>query len=862
MASREVGYSCARNEVKSGTGHTGAPPKLLKAQETWCGWFRETNIGRAGQLIDSWGISRQRVFVFLILCLVGQVFYLILPRPLFDEPNSTVLLDRGGNLLGARISADQQWRFPTIDKVPDKFRKAILNYEDRYFYYHPGINPAALVRAAYLNIRQGRVVSGGSTLTMQVIRLARKNPGRTYLQKAVETFLAFRLEFSFSKDEILRLYASHAPFGGNVVGLDAASWRYFGVDPQNLSWGEAATLAVLPNSPGLIYPGRNPRQLLAKRNALLDQLLRRGVIDEATCRLAKSETLPLKPFSIPQWAPHLLERAIKDGFRGQKTVTTLDRDLQERVAGILTIHENRLKANYIRNAAALVLDVNSGNVLAYCGNMPGGGSENGSQVDIITAPRSTGSILKPFLYAAMLHDGLLLPNTLVPDIPTQISGFIPENYNLTYDGAVPAKNALSRSLNIPAVKMLQTYGYEQFYALLRKMGMTTLVKPARHYGLALILGGAEATLWDLAGIYASMARTLNSLSPSGPGGPDNDGWPEEAGTPQSTRQKKNAGNSGFHPPCYVTGKPAGPQIRQQGTASPDPASIWLTFEAMIEVSRPDEEIHWRHFASGRKIAWKTGTSFGNRDAWSIGVTPDHVVAVWVGNASGEGRPGLTGITAAAPVLFDIFQLLPASAWFTQPDCTMIRIPVCRYSGHRPSAVCDVIDTMWVQKAGARTSPCPYHQIIHLDNTGTWQVNSDCEAAENMQHVPWFILPPVQEWYFRNKNPFYKILPPFRKDCTAADTRRNMEIIYPKNNSRIYIPIELDGTPGSAVFKVAHRDGTARIYWHLDDRFMGITTAVHQLALKPGKGMHHLTLVDQGGESLRISFEVISDRGGS
>ena len=778
-----------------------------------------------------------RYFLIAFILLMAVFFWFALPQPLFQDPLSTVLLDRNGNLLGAKISSDQQWRFPECEKVPEKFRLAITNYEDRYFRYHPGFDPVAIIRAAYLNIKHRRIVSGASTISMQVVRLMRKNRERTFTEKFMEIFLAFRLELTRSKTTILMLYASHAPFGGNVVGLDAASWRYFGTDAGQLSWAEAATLAVLPNSPGLIYPGRNPRFLLARRNRLLDLLFDRGVIDATTCDLAKSEKLPEKPFPLPQLAPHLLDRAVKDGNKGARVCSTVDIALQKRISDILDIHGVQLRANEIHNAAALVLEVNTGAVLAYLGNMPGTVSgDHGNNVDIILAPRSTGSILKPFLYAAMLNDGLLLPNTLVPDIPMQIGGFIPENYNLTYDGAVPAKMALSRSLNIPAVKMLQTYRYEQFYALLRKLGMTTLTKQADHYGLAIILGGAEANLWDLAEIYASMARTLNHYAVNG-----------------SKYDKAD-----FHPPRYLIPKGTEKQSFSDQSSWFDAGSIWLTFEAMVEVSRPDAEQQWQQFSSSHKIAWKTGTSFGNRDAWAIGVTPEYVVAVWAGNASGEGRPGLTGIAAAAPVLFDIFKALPPSTWFKPPADALIQVPVCRYSGYRATSICEFTDTVWIQKQGAKTAACPFHQIVHLDKTGQWQVNSNCEPTENMQHVSWFVLPPVQEWYFRNKNPFYKVLPPFRADCRGNNDRRNMDIIYPKNNSKIYIPVELSGKPGSAVFKVAHRNSETMVYWHLDNRFIGTTAQVHQMALSPSQGMHRLTLVDQNGERITISFEVIND----
>lgn len=772
-------------------------------------------------------------FIFLLLVILyypsGNIFH---------EPLSTVFLDRDGNLLGAKIAADQQWRFPERKEVPEKFRKAILTYEDRYFYYHPGFNPISIIRAVFQNIKKGKIVSGGSTISMQVIRLARKNKQRTVKEKLIEILQAFRLELTHNKEEILALYASHAPFGGNTIGLDAAAWRYFGIFPENFSWAEAATLAVLPNSPALIYPGKNQAKLLAKRNRLLDLLFRSGVIDKNTSELAKAETLPQKPFPLPQLAPHLLERAVKEGQLGKCIITTLNVRMQEKVRDILLLHYPQLKANEIENAAALVLEVNSGNVLAYEGNISSRGeNENGNDVDIITSPRSTGSILKPFLYTAMLNDGLILPNSLIPDIPMQIGGFIPENYTLTYEGAVPAQRALSRSLNIPAVKMLQSYGYDQFCSLLRKIGMTTLTKPADHYGLSLILGGAEANLWDLAGIYASMARTLNHYTETG-------------------MYNKND----FHPPDYILKEKNNKPEFTSRTSLFDAASIFLAFKAMVEVARPDEEQQWQQFSSSSKIAWKTGTSFGNRDAWSIGVTPGYVVAVWVGNASGKGRPGLTGIGTAAPILFDIFKTLPSTTWFKTPYNEMVPVAVCRQSGFRASSICEPVDTIWVQKKGLRTPACPFHQIVHFDKTENWQVTSNCVSPSEMVHKSWFVLPPVQEWYFRNKNPFYKVLPPFRPGCAPSESH-SMDMIYPHPNSRIYIPVDLDGEPGGMVFKVAHRTPQHTVYWHLDDHFIGTTVQIHQMALSPEKGFHRLTLVDENGETLTIRFEIMTKESG-
>ena len=756
------------------------------------------------------------------------------PAHLFRDPTATVLYDRDGRLLGARIAADGQWRFPESEAVPEKFAKALTCYEDRWFRFHPGFNPWALVRAAAMNHRAGRVVSGGSTLTMQMVRLSRKNKSRTYGEKLIETVLALFTELTRTKREILRLYASNAPFGGNVVGLDAAAWRYFGTQAGKLSWAEAATLAVLPNSPGLIYPGRNQATLLNKRNKLLDRMWQLGILDLNACELAKSEPLPPKPWPLPRLAPHLLNRLAGEGHRGERIVSTLDGHLQERVASILGLHAASLEANGIGNAAVLVVETATGRVLAYEGNLPSAGTGHGGDVDIITAPRSTGSILKPFLYAAMLNEGLILPNTLVPDIPVQIGGFIPENFSHSYDGAVPASRALARSLNIPAVKMLQTYGYTPFCTLLRNLGIATLRKPADHYGLSVILGGAEATLWDLTGIYASMARSL-----------------EQAGPAEST----TASNL-WHPPV-VTGDKASALTGTGSAAGFSPAATWLTFEAMVEATRPDEDAEWQIFSSSRRIAWKTGTSFGNRDAWAVGVTPEYVVGVWAGNASGEGRPGLTGIGAAAPVLFDVFRSLPPTTWFYRPAKGLVKAEVCRVSGYRASELCGERDTIWIPEQGLRTAACPFHILVHLDSTGRFQVSSDCVSPSAMQNVAWFVLPPAQEWYFRTKNPFYRMLPPFRNGCASVTGNRNMELIYPREGSILYVPVDLDGKTGSTVFRAAHHNPDATVYWHLDQQFLGTTRQSHQMALSPERGFHRLTLTDSNGESLSIGFEIMT-----
>lgn len=772
------------------------------------------------------------MIIYLVAVLL---FYSSLPSPLFSDPACCLIEDRTGELLGARIAADEQWRFPANDKVSEKFVQALVTFEDRRFYTHQGVDGLAIVRAIRNNIRYKGVKEGGSTLSMQVIRLMRKGQKRTFTEKVVEAFLAIRLEAGYSKAQILALYASHAPFGSNVVGIDAAAWRYFGREAEDLSWAEAATLAVLPNAPGLIHPGRNRAALKIKRDLLLDQLHAQNCLDEETCALAKAEPLPERPLLLPQHAPHLLDRVAKK-YPMQRSATTLSLPLQKSVNSIVDNHVQVFKANMVNNAAVLVADVKTGQVLAYVGNAFDVDDKiNGSKVDVITAPRSTGSILKPFLYAAMLDEGELLPNMLLPDVPLHIAGFSPNNYNKTFDGAVPAHEALERSLNVPSVRMLLDYNVDKFHSLLMELGMTTLSKPAGHYGLSLILGGAEGTLWDISTIYANLAREVNNF------GRHSGKYNEYDWHSLNFLQEENADLT---------------RTRLTRSGKIDAAAVFQTLEALSELNRPEEESSWKMFSSGRKVAWKTGTSYGNRDAWAVGVTPDYVVGVWVGNANGEGRPLLTGVGYAAPLLFDVFNLLPNShQWFGRPYDEMSYISVCRKSGHRSTDLCTETDSIWVVNAGLSSAVCPYHILVHLDASGRYRVNSNCYPLEQMQHRSWFILPPAQEWYYRHNNADYPALPPWLDKCVASEGIVPMQLIYPSGTISLMVPRLMDGSVGKVIFQAAHTRLNAAIFWHVDEEYIGTTQDNnHQLPYTPTAGFHRLTLIDDEGNKLVSSFE--------
>ena len=775
----------------------------------------------------------------LILLFIGAgfvcLYFFALPDQLFEDPYSTVLVDRTGQLLSASIAKDGQWRFPESDQVNSKFEKAIVAYEDKRFWNHPGVDPLAMARALRKNVLAGEVVSGGSTLTMQVIRLSRKNTSRNLFNKIIETLLATCAELRYSKKKILSLYAAHAPFGGNVVGIEAACWRYFGRSARDLSWGEATLLAVLPNNPSLIHLARNRDRLRKKRDHLLGKLFREGIIDELSHQLAISEPIPEKPQLLPRLAVHLLDRAAQEGLAQHIIRSSLHQELQIRTEQLVMDHSQRLRAGQIFNAAALILDVKSGQTLAYVGNsLPG--KEHEQDVDVIRSPRSTGSILKPFLFAAMLDEGKILPKTLLPDIPTLINGFSPKNFSKQFDGAVAADQALIRSLNVPTVYELKDYRYEKFYDLLQHIGMKSLKQPADHYGLTLALGGAEGSLWDITGMYASAARTLINYF-------------ERPG-------KNKYDPNDFHSPVYLA-ESSTPKPNLEPSSYLSASSLWLTFETLRELYRPGEETGWRQFNSSKAIAWKTGTSFGLRDGWAIGVTPSYAVGVWVGNADGEGRPGLTGTEAAAPLMFDIFSLLEGHSWFQKPQSELNVINVCALSGQRASDHCEKIDTIMSSIAGLSSPSCKFHQLIHLSKDGKFRVHSECEPMEQVRTVGWFVLPPIQEYYFKSRNLSYKSLPPYRKDCNDPSSVAPMDIIYPKPDSKIFLPVQLDGQVGTTVLEATHRNSGAVVYWHLDGVFIGSTRKTHSLLLSPVNGKHLITLVDDTGEIVQRRFTIIS-----
>lgn len=762
---------------------------------------------------------------------IPVVFFLFLciPPPQFNKPLSTVVFAGDGALLGAHIAEDGQWRFPAPAHLPEKYKTALLTFEDEYFYYHPGINPWSLFRATFQNIKQNRIISGGSTLTMQVARISADAP-RTIGNKLLEMAKALRLELGHSKEEILLIYAANAPFGGNIVGFETASWHYFERPPQHLTWAEAALLAILPNAPGLLRPGHNSTLLKEKRDRLLFKLSEKGHITLSELKLSLQEQLPDGTRSLPTPAPHLIDYYLKTR-PGEMIYTTLNANLQKQAKDALQRHSDHMASNLIRHAGAIIADVETGHVLAYIGNSTPRNNKSGHSVDMIRAARSSGSILKPLLYADALQEGTILPQSLLADVPTQYQSYTPSNFHRKYDGAVPADEALSRSLNIPFVRLLHQHGPEKFLKRLSQAGISTMDKGYEHYGLSLILGGGEVTLWNLAGTYASMGRTLKHYTEDNSRYRNNDIHPlilEQSETKPSPLTD--------HPPVFSAG------------------SIWWTLEAMKSVVRPPEEAGWEHFTSGQNIAWKTGTSYGFRDAWSIGINGRYVVGVWAGNASGEGRAGLLGGLTAGPLMFRLFDLLPSSPWYEIPHDNLKEVQVCKKSGYRAAAVCPEKKTILIPAAIKINPVCPYHQLVHLTPDRQFQTRRACEPEGEIISEPWFVLPPLMAWYYSRQKPDYRFLPPEKPGCFQSE-QSPFDFIYPSPGATIMRPVDLDGEKQKIVFKVVHSNPESEIFWHLDQQYLGKTSHSHELEIEPGGGNHIITLVDERGNTITRNFTI-------
>lgn len=733
-------------------------------------------------------------------------------------PRSAVLLDQTDRLLDARLATDGQWRFPALtDTLPQRYQQAVVAFEDRRFRYHPGVDPLSLGAALASQLGSQGVRRGGSTLTMQVVRMARGNPPRTLWEKAREGLLALVATARYSKAEILRMYASEAPFGGNTVGLEAASWRYFGRPPETMSWGEACLLAVLPNQPSLLHVARNRDRLLAKRNRLIDALARSGALDSLEATLAKSEPLPPPPRTPPRLAGSLVHTLqAKDGSQ-RAFRSTLDLDVQRRLFEELAQLAPSLHSQGIANAAVVVLENRTGNVLAYGPNLPEADSMvQAGSMDLARSRRSSGSILKPFLYEMLFEQGELFPSTLVPDVPSSWGGFLPENFDRTWRGAIPASEALTLSLNAPAARLLAHAGVDRFRSRLVDLGMTTLQRDAGGYGLTLVLGGAETTVWDLAGMYGRLAADAQQLPP----------WRAPRCLREEPRQE--------------------PRIRLH------PACAFWTLEILRDLNRPGDLRNWQSWEGARPVAWKTGTSNGHRDAWAVGTTPERTIAVWVGNADGTGMPDIVGRDAAAPLLFRLLGMFPADGWFQRPAHGWKMVDLCPTSGRPASPSCPRREAATVPDVPLLLTPCAWHQSILVDSRGR-RVHEGCSKEAKARTV--FALPPEEARGYQSRDASESGMPPWAEGCAPEDDGQ-LVVAYPAPGARIVLPRGQDEQRNPLVLRAAFT-GNGRLHWHMDGTYLGQSAEDHQMPAHVAPGWHVVTVLDPQGRSATCRFQALA-----
>lgn len=701
--------------------------------------------------------------------------------------------------------------------IPEKLAQAVLLFEDRYFYFHPGVNLVALARAVWQNISANQIKSGASTITMQVARLMEPKK-RSYFNKVLEMFQALKMEICYSKEEILHFYLDHAPYGGNVIGFQAASLRYFQKLPDKLTWAEAAMLAVLPNAPGLMSPQKNPEKLKHKRNRLLKKLLVEKIIDKETCELAILEDIPDSVLPLPMDALHLTQEFKNNGRKGIVR-TTLTSSIQEIVGRSIHYNTQIQRQQGIFNCAVLVSETQSGKIRAYFGSNDFWDSEHNGQVNGVLAPRSSGSLLKPFLYALSIDDGLIVPQTLMKDVPTYFSSFSPHNANEKYSGIVRAKEALVHSLNVPAVRLLNKYGLHSFYTFLQTAGVTTLFRTPDNYGLPLILGGSEVTLMDIAALYRGLAL----------GGDFRKLQIEKADSVAQSNILMN------------------------------PGSAWLTLEMLRNVQRPGVEFYWQRFAGQWPLAWKTGTSYGQKDAWAVGVNPQWTIAVWVGNLDGTGNRNLAGARSAGPLLFDIFNNLPKDTdqrWFVKPEDELRLLEICAETGFLFSENCEKSMLVEAPDNQRNVAICPYHKKKYVTQDERYEVCSLCWGDEKYKAKNYVHYTPDIVETLRKSGSLTTSLPRHKPSCPSLTTAQPLQIIYPHANARLWLPQDFGSVRQKLTLQAVHERKDAVLFWYLDNQYLGETRAFHTKAVSASPGWHNVEVIDESGYHAKQRFLVL------
>ncbi|ACL69723.1 penicillin-binding protein 1C [Halothermothrix orenii H 168] len=752
------------------------------------------------------------IVIVTFVLLEALIFIIPFPEEKLKRSQSTLVYSKEGKVLRAFISKDGKWRIWTpLEDISPHLIKFVVNYEDRFFYYHPGVNPLAIMRAFWQNIRTREIVSGGSTITMQVSRLMEPKK-RTLKNKIIEAFRALQLEHFYTKNEILEMYLNLAPYGGNIEGVEAASYLYFGKAPSQLSYAEAALITSLPQSPTILRPDYNPDGARKARNKVLKRMLRSGVIDKDSYLEAMEEPVPASRREWPFIAPHLCRELHLENNDRSRIYATIDSDIQLMTKRMLVNHLRAFKSKGITNGSVVVIDNKTHEIKAMVGSVSFFDEDNNGQVNGALALRSPGSTLKPFIYGLGICQGIITPGHYLEDVPIDYGGYSPENYDRTYNGIVSAEEALKRSLNVPAVNLNARLNEgTDLYRLLKKAGISS-IRNLDNYGLAIALGGCEINLLELTSLYSSMA----------------------------------CGGYYYEPILTENKKTTSVKLFDEGTS-------FIITEILTELRRPDLPAAWQ-FTDLPRIAWKTGTSYGHRDAWSIGYNPRYTVGVWLGNFDGRGSPNLVGARAAAPLLFDIFNVLNKNnptGWFERPDTVGIR-KVCSLSGQLPNKYCPATVEEYYLKDRSPTVKCQFHRIVYLNEEG-YRVPKSIKKDFNLERKIYIHWPPrIASWRTSHGYPVYQ-LPELQPDFQHQLSGKPPVIESPVEGVIYDLRQGVSDKYQKIAFTASVSNDVSHIYWFVDGSLIGTVKPGEKLFYLPEPGEHEVVCQDDMGRLNKINI---------
>lgn len=754
----------------------------------------------------------------LALFTAGLIVLFFILNTVFKLPNiptySTAVTADKGEIIHAFLSKDQKWRFKiqTTEIHPD-LTTAFINKEDKYFYYHPGINGFAIVRAAFNNTLQNKKTSGASTITMQVVRLLEPRE-RTYINKFIEIFRAFQLELAYSKEEILELYINFVPYGSNIEGVKAASLLYFQKSPEQLSLAQIVSLTIIPNRPVSLNPQKHPQQLMIERNKWLQRFSEEELFESSRIQDALKENVSAERKALPRRAQHLSIRLHKKYPLKTEINTTIKLSTQERAQITLENYMARIKQMGIHNSALIIFNNETKKTEAYIGSQDFNDSQFDGQVDGVNSIRSPGSTLKPLIYGMAFDKGILTPKMVIEDIPTNFDGYIPTNFDEHFNGLVSVEKSLAYSLNIPAVKTIEQLTPKSVSKTLAQSGFKQIKRDEAHLGLSLSLGGCGVTLEELTHLYTIFAQKgmLHSY----------------------------------------------PILQQDSSSLYTPvlseASSYMISEILTQITRPDLPNNMQSSFHVPHIAWKTGTSYGRKDAWCIGYNQKYTIGVWIGNFDATGVHELTGTDIATPLLFELFNTLDYNSlqhWFFKPKELELRT-VCTYSGLPMGEHCteSMID-QYMPKISTNQK-CEHLKEYVISSNLTYSYCTSCmpEGGYIIKTYP-NISAALSDFYDSQHIPYEK--PPIHNPmCVRIMDEHNPKIVMPIHNKEYLIE---RAVPTEIQLKCIAPNDVQKVYWYINGKFYKEATTKEEVFFLPKEGISKISCSDDRGRNSSINITV-------